>query len=247
MAVSFDRIAKIYDATRWSGVPAPIMEKILAAMRTALKDCRLVLDIGTGTGRFAQYLVENGLSVVGVDVSLQMMAQAREKGVRDLVRADAQHLPFRDQSFDGAVMIHVLHLVGDWVQTIHELGRVTRKIMISEAGEGEGFDPRHRYLELRKEMGHPLARFNDGEIGLRRIIKPKLVVRAGDYWTEVNTNDQITSFEKRKSSVMWDLPDSVHLEIIRRLHAEYHGKTMRQHDVAEVVGWDPGDLRGYKR
>ena len=246
MAVSFDRIAKIYDATRWSGVPAPIMEKILTAMRDILKDCHLVLDVGTGTGRFAQYLVEIGLSVVGVDVSLEMMFQAREKGVRDLVRADAQHLPFRDQSFDGAVMIHVLHLVRDWVQTIHEVGRVTSRIMISEAGEGEGFDPRHRYLELRKEMGYPLERFNDGEIGLRRIIKPKIVFRAGDYWTDVNADDQISSFEKRKSSVMWDLPASVHQAIIRRLHAEYQGKIVRQYDIAEVVGWDPGDLRKYK-
>ena len=247
MAVSFDRIAKIYDATRWSGVPAPIMERILEAITEALKDCHLILDVGTGTGRFAQYLVESGLSVVGVDVSLHMMAEARAKGVRDLVRADVQHLPFRDLSFDGAVMIHVLHLVGDWVRTIHELGRVTSKIMVSEVGEGEGFDPRHRYLELRKEMGYPLERFNDGEIGLRRIIKPKIVFRAGDYWTDLSTDERITSFEKRKSSVMWDLPDSVHLEIIRRLHAEYHGKIVRQHDVAEVVGWDPGDLRGYKR
>ena len=245
MAVSFDRIAKIYDATRWSGVPAYIMEKILAAMKDTLKDCRLVLDIGTGTGRFAQYLVESGLSVVGVDVSLQMMAQAREKGVRDLVRADAQHLPFRDLSFDGAVMVHVLHLVRDWVQTIHEVGRVTSRIMVSEAGEGEGFDPRHRYLELRKEMGYPLERFNDGEIGLRKIIKPKIVVPAGDYWTDVSTDDQIGSFENRKSSVMWDLPAFVHQTIIRRLHTEFQGRTIRQHDIAEVVGWDAKDLRGY--
>ena len=247
MAVSFDRIAEIYDATRWSGVPAPIMEKILAAMRDVLEDCHLVLDVGVGTGRFSQYLSETGFSVVGVDVSLQMMVQAREKGVRDLVRADAQHLPFRDGSFDGALMIHVLHLVCDWVQTIHELGRVTNKIMISEAGEGEGFDPRHRYLELRTELGYPLERFNDGEIGLRKIIEPKIVVRTGDYWTDVNADDEISAFENRRSSVMWDLPVKVHQEIIRRLHAEYQDRTIRQHEVAEVVGWDPGDLRGYRR
>ena len=247
MAVSFDRIAKIYDATRWSGVPAPIMEKIFAAMKDVLKDCHLVLDVGVGTGRFSHYLSETGFSVVGVDVSLQMMVQAREKGVRDLVRADAQHLPFRDQSFDGAIMIHVLHLVRDWVQTIHELGRVTNQIVLSEAGESEGFDPRRRYLELRKERGYPLGRFNDGEIGLRKIIKPKTVVHAGDYWTDVNTDDEIGSFENRKSSVMWDLPVKVHQEIIRQLHAECEGRTIRQHDVAEVVGWDPGDLRRYTR
>src|SRR5215831_20492825 len=112
-----------------------------------------------------------------------------------------------------------LHLVGDWVQTIHEVGRVTSRIMISEAGEGEGFNPRHRYLELRKELGYPLDRFNDGEIGLRKIVKPRVVVRAGDYWTDVETDTEISSFDNRKSSVIWDLP-SVHHEIIRRLHAE---------------------------
>jgi len=247
MAVSFDRIAQIYDATRWSGVPAPVMEKILSAMRYTLKDCHLVLDIGTGTGRFAQHLITTGLSVVGVDVSLQMMAQAREKGVQDLVRADAQHLPFRDLCFDGTVMVHVLHLVQDWVQTVNEIGRVTSGITVSEAGEGEGFDPRHRYLELRQELGYPLGRFNEGEIGLRKIIKPKIVVRAGDYWTDVNADAEITSFENRKSSVMWDLPVDVHREIIRRLHAEYQGRMIRQHDIAEVVGWESADLREYRR
>src|SRR5690242_14442259 len=115
MAVSFDRVANIYDATRWAGVPRPIMEKILSGMKDMLKDCRSILDIGTGTGRFAQFFKDSGFYVVGVDISLQMMAEAREKGVRDLVRADAQHLPFRDGSFDGSIMIHVLHLVENWV------------------------------------------------------------------------------------------------------------------------------------
>src|SRR5437016_8257861 len=115
------------------------MKSLLNAMKELFAGCRTILDVGIGTGRFAEYLSNSGFGVLGIDVSLSMMAQAREKGVRNLIQADAHHLPFRDGSFDGSIMIHVLHLVRDWVQVIHEAGRVTRKVLISEAGEAEGF------------------------------------------------------------------------------------------------------------
>jgi SAM-dependent methyltransferase len=246
MAVSFDRIANIYDATRWAGIPPPIMEKILNAMKDALKDCRTILDIGTGTGRFAQFFQHSGFIIVGVDVSLSMMAEARKKGVQDLVRADAHHLPFRDESFDGSIMVHVLHLMQNWVQAIHEVGRVTKTILVSEAGDAEGFSARQRYLELRSEMGYPLNRFNDAELGLRKLVTPRLIVSAGDYWTEVNTDKEITAFEARRSSVMWDVPDDVHRQIMQSLRSEFGGKLLRRHDFPEVVGWDPAQLRGFR-
>jgi phosphatidylethanolamine/phosphatidyl-N-methylethanolamine N-methyltransferase len=246
MAVSFDRVASIYDATRWSGVPSEIMQKILDNMKKALKDCRTVLDIGTGTGRFAQYFIESGFAVVAVDVSLSMMTQAKDKGVRDLIRADAHNLPFRGQSFDGSIMIRVLHLVPDWVRVINEVGRVTRKVLISEAGDTEGFNPRQRYLELRKELGYPLNRLNDSEFGLRKFVKPKAILSAGDYWTTVNADEEIAAFVQRRSSVMWDVPHEVHERIIQRLNQENHGRTFRRHEIPEVVCWDPADLRAFK-
>ena len=246
MGVSYDSVAKIYDATRWAGVPAPVMKNILDAMRNALKDCRNILDVGTGTGRFAKFFEDAGFTVLGVDVSLSMMAQAREKGVRNLVQADAHQLPFRDESFDGSIMIHVLHLVENWVQVIHEAGRVTRNILISEAGDAEGFSARQRYLELRAELGYPLKRFNEAEFGLRKLIRPRFVISAGDYWSDVNADEEIRGFEARKSSVMSDLPEDVHKKIMQRLRAEYGGKILRRHDIPEVVGWDPAHLREFR-
>lgn len=233
----------MYDATRWTGVPRPVMEKILVALKNAFGGCRTILDVGIGTGRFAENLAENGLAVVGIDVSLPMMMQAKEKGVGDLVRADAHHLPFRDLSFDGSLMIHVLHLVQDWAEVVREVGRVTRSLVVSEAGDTEGFNPRQKYLELRKELGHPLVRLNDGELGLRRIIPPKYVVPTGDYWTETNAKEEIESFEARRSSVMWDVPENVHRRIMERLHKEYDGRNLRRHDIPEVVSWDPAQFR----
>jgi ubiquinone/menaquinone biosynthesis C-methylase UbiE len=243
MAVSFDRLASVYDATRWSGVPPEIMEKLLNAMKELLVGCRTILDVGIGTGRFAEYFNDSGFNVVGIDVSLGMMAKAREKGLRNLVQADAQHLPFRDGIFDGAIMIHVLHLVRDWVQVVDEVSRVTSKVIVAEVEGGEGFDPRSRYVEIRNEMGYPLDRFNNGEAGLRREIPPAIVKLVADYWTEADVHEEIESFDKRKSSVSWDVPVEVNGRIIQRLHSENPEKTIRRREIVEVVGWDPAQLR----
>jgi SAM-dependent methyltransferase len=246
LAVSFDRVAGIYDATRWSGVSPEMMGKLLNTMKELFADCRTILDIGTGTGRFAEYFNGAGFNVVGIDVSLSMMAKAREKKLRNLVRADAHRLPFWDGTFDGAVMVHVLHLVHDWVQVVHEVGRVTRKVIVAEVEGGEGFSPRSRYLELRREMGHPLDRFNDGEAGLRRLVRPAIVKLVGDNWIDVDVHEEIDSFDRRKSSVSWDVPAEVNHTIIQRLHLENPEQTTRRREIVEVVGWDPRRLRNAK-
>jgi len=243
LAVSFDRVAGIYDTTRWAGIPPEMMEKLLNMMRELFAGCRTILDIGTGTGRFAAYFNDVGLNVAGIDVSLFMMAKAREKKLRNLVRADAHRLPFRDRTFDGAIMIHVLHLVRDWVQVVREAGRVTRKVIVAEVEGGEGFSPRQRYLELRQEMGYPLDRFNDGEAGLRRMIPPTTVKLVGDYWSNVDVHEEIDTFDRRKSSVSWGVPADVNNRIIQRLHSENPEKIVRRREIVEVVCWDPAQLR----
>jgi ubiquinone/menaquinone biosynthesis C-methylase UbiE len=219
------------------------MKKILNAMKELITGSRAILDVGIGTGRFAEYFNGSGFKIVGVDVSLSMMAKAREKRLRNLVQADAHHLPFRDAAFDGAIMIHVLHLVRDWVQVVGEVGRVTSKIVVAEVEGGKGFSPRQRYLELRQEMGYPLNRFNDGEAGLRRLVRPAVVKLVGDYSTDVDVNEEIDSFDRRKSSVSWDVPTEVNDRIIQRLHSENPEKTIRRREIVEVVGWDPRRLR----
>ena len=243
MAVSFDRIAGVYDSTRWSGVPPEVMKNLLNATKELFAGCRTILDVGIGTGRFAEYLSNSGFDVVGIDVSLSMMAKAREKGVRNLVQADAHYLPFRDRVFDGGIMVHVLHLARDWVQVVREAGRVTGKIVVAEVEGGEGFSPRSRYLELRKAMGYPLDRFNDGEAGLRRVVPPATVKLVGDNWIDIDVHEEIDFFDKRKSSVSWDVPAEINDKIIQRLHSENPEKTIRRREIVEVVGWDPAELR----
>src|SRR5207247_7298363 len=117
-------------------------------------------------------------------------------------------------------MIYVLHLGSDWVLVIGEAGRVTGRIIVSEVEGGEGFSPRSRYLELRKEMGYPLDRFNDGEAGFRRVVPPATVKLVGDNWIDIDVHEEIDCFDKRKFSVSWDVQVDIYVMYIIWFHSE---------------------------
>jgi demethylmenaquinone methyltransferase/2-methoxy-6-polyprenyl-1,4-benzoquinol methylase len=94
----------------------------------------VVLDVATGTAAVALELVrQRGCSVVGVDQSPEMLAEARRRlalaaetrRVR-LVEAGAQELPFEDASFDGLTAAYLLRYFDDLPAGLRELARVLR-------------------------------------------------------------------------------------------------------------------------
>jgi ubiquinone/menaquinone biosynthesis C-methylase UbiE len=92
-----------------------------------------IVDVGCGPGFYvAELLDEVGTegSVVGVDVSPQMLAIAarRSKGRPnvDLREGPATKLPVDDASFDAAVSVQVLEYVDDTSAALSEIHRVLR-------------------------------------------------------------------------------------------------------------------------
>jgi SAM-dependent methyltransferase len=87
-----------------------------------------VLDAGCGAGVYAEWLVDEGAEVVGVDVSREMLARARERVDDDATfhRADlADPLSFADDGeFDGVVSGLALSYVEDWRPVFEEFARV---------------------------------------------------------------------------------------------------------------------------
>jgi demethylmenaquinone methyltransferase/2-methoxy-6-polyprenyl-1,4-benzoquinol methylase len=65
---------------------------------------------------------------VGVDVTPEMLAEARRRLGREveLVEARAERLPFPDASFDGLTFTYLLRYVDDPTETLRELARVVR-------------------------------------------------------------------------------------------------------------------------
>jgi SAM-dependent methyltransferase len=83
------------------------------------------LDLGCGTGVAIPELAELGWTVVGVDVSEEMLSRARAFGA-ELHRAPAEALPFQDASFDAAVSIWTHTDVDDFSAILREAARVLR-------------------------------------------------------------------------------------------------------------------------
>ena len=89
-----------------------------------------VVDVACGTGAVALELVRRtGCSVVGVDQSPEMLAEARRRIAGDritFVEASSQELPFDDASFDGLTAAYLLRYLDDLPAGLAELARVLR-------------------------------------------------------------------------------------------------------------------------
>ena len=102
-----------------------------------------VLDLPCGTGRFTAPLALRGYQVIGSDVSIEMMQQAksagRVDGVNGYLQADAKQLPLRTGCVDCVMSIRFLmHVDSETrVRMLREMRRVSRRWLI--------LDYRHRY------------------------------------------------------------------------------------------------------
>jgi SAM-dependent methyltransferase len=122
-SVPFDRVASTYDATRGGMERGRRLAAVLAGL---LPPGGPLLEVGVGTGTVSAGLAELGRDIVGVDLSLPMLAVARERLPGRVAAADALRLPVRTGSVAGACLVHVLHLVAEIPATLAEVARVLR-------------------------------------------------------------------------------------------------------------------------
>jgi SAM-dependent methyltransferase len=91
-------------------------------------EARSVLDVGTGTGLFAEAFAARGLVPTGVDDSDAMLELARAHVPRGTFQqAIAEALPFPDRSFDLVLLGFLLHESADPLQALREARRVARE------------------------------------------------------------------------------------------------------------------------
>ena len=129
---AFDAQAEAYD-TGMQGDHARALYRIVAD--EVARACQgltspRVLDLGCGTGALAGIILDEipGCALVGVDLSANMVERAAERfdGRAKVVVGDAEHLPFRDSSFDVAYCNDSFHHYPDPALAAFQVWRALR-------------------------------------------------------------------------------------------------------------------------
>jgi phosphatidylethanolamine/phosphatidyl-N-methylethanolamine N-methyltransferase len=104
-----------------------------------------ILEVGVGTG-LSLPLYPRHCKVTGIDLSYDMLAKARQRmrahGLEnvELIRMDAGHMEFPDNSFDTVMAAYVVTAVPDYRKVVTEMIRVCREggriIMLNHFSNG---------------------------------------------------------------------------------------------------------------
>jgi len=173
---AWERHADWWQKEFTDGIDAEYEEQILPLAVELLAGCRRVVDIGCGEGQVARRLAGCVGEVVGAEpVGAQIGEAACRGGGPVWARAAAAHLPFRGDSFDGAVACLVFEHITEVDEAIREVARVLR--------------PGGRFALF---LNHPLLQTpNSGWIDDQILDPPEQYWRVGPYLVESVVDEEI--------------------------------------------------------
>ncbi len=89
---------------------------------------KTLLDVGTGSGLFAEAFYRKNVSITGIDVNTDMIKAAAGYLPKCTFKiAEAEKIPFENNSFDITFFGVVFHEVSDYKKALSEAKRVSKK------------------------------------------------------------------------------------------------------------------------
>lgn len=220
---SFDeRVAEIYNQQR--AHPQDVSQKIGQSVVSTVGQDAHILEIGIGTGRIALPVVDAGGTVTGIDLAPDMIEQVfnqKQHGTNNLYlsRADMHTLPFRANTFDAVVVVHVLHLANDWQQVLNEIARVLKPEGLFIQGD-DWMDPESVIGFLRNTLRRLAVKHNPSlmppaagiskETYLSQLGCMSTIEQTVAEWTfKMSPEDRLKQVEQRLDAESWILPDDL--------------------------------------
>jgi len=197
----FTRSAQAFTEFVLSG-RAEEAERLAGLATEGLANARTAVDIACGPGTFAMAFAARLGYIIGVDFTPAMLAEGRQAanraGITNLrfVLADANALPFRDESVDIVSCCYALHHLVAPAHVIGEMVRITNRggrIAVADLIVPDGADPDlHNRIERIRDPSHATS-LRKSELcdllssaGLRiRAVEQHQRWRDFDHWMQV--------------------------------------------------------------
>jgi len=118
----------------------------------------IALDVACGQGIVTAALEGAGMLACGVDLTREMLREARGGGGR-FVQGDTGRLPFRKGVFDAVVCRNALHHLSDPAGAVREMARVVRaggRVVIEDmrAPDDDAQRDYHETIERLRDISH---------------------------------------------------------------------------------------------
>jgi ubiquinone/menaquinone biosynthesis C-methylase UbiE len=130
------------------------VERVVQLALDGLNDVQTILDVGTGSGLFAEAFAGKGMQVTGLDVNPEMLPAASAYVPSGTFQEGAaEKLPFPVRSFDLVFMGLLLHETDDMLAALREAHRVAlqRLAVLEWPDEEQTFGPpREHRLSFEK-------------------------------------------------------------------------------------------------
>jgi SAM-dependent methyltransferase len=236
----YDRIGRGYATTR---VPEPSW---VAQIDAALAGAATVLNVGAGTGNYEPL----DRSVVALEPSRRMIDQRTNP--HPAVQGAAEHLPFRDRSFDATLGTLTVHHWSDVAAGLAELRRVSQRqvLVVYEPLVAHRFwlvDYFPEVLDSPAETGAPTPEDLAEHLDVLDVQTMWIPADCSDgvaagYWRRPEA--YLDPVVQRSTSILALLPDDVVASGTARLAADLADGTWHERH-AELLAQDRADY-GYR-
>jgi ubiquinone/menaquinone biosynthesis C-methylase UbiE len=162
------KFAHTFDEDQKYVVGEVIQRTIIDKLSTE-RDLGNAVEFGCGRGYYTGVIAKNAKRVVATDISDEMLEMARHqfKGIQNITfqKANCKSTDFPAEAFDTAVMINLIHVIEDPLDSLLECHRILKTggklVIASYTAYSMSLLPRiGMIMRFLKKWGKPLPYFN---------------------------------------------------------------------------------------
>lgn len=250
-SLSFNGLVDLYDETRTFDAECFSSALDYLQLEYPPDRYRKVFEPGIGNGRIAIPLARRGYDVTGVDISSEMLLQLSDRlhgtpyeGKVSFQQADVTNLPFADDQFDMAIVVHLFYFISDWKKSVDEICRVVRSngsLILMHTGTGEEIPVlNQRYKELCADSGVDTSQpgvKSTSEVIQYLLEYDRSIEYVQDKWmwtSKIQIAKALDYLQMRSYSFTTFAPDDIHNDVMCRLRDELKCQGVGADEILEI-------------